>query len=77
MNLKIATGDHRFRFQSRELKIIEAGISSNQAYATTEPHSQDLVNELCIRINRDKKISVYLGDNYVCFPEDYPQILAG
>jgi hypothetical protein len=75
MNLLIATGDHWFRFQGMAFKILTAGISSNEAYANTEPHNQALVDELCKRIQRDGKLSVYLGDNYVCFPEDYPQNL--
>ena len=75
MDLKIATGDHWFRFRGEDFKIIDAGISNNKAYAITAPHNQALVNELCTRIQRDGKLSVYLGDNYVCFPEDYPPIL--
>lgn len=75
MDLKIATGDHWFRFQGMEFKILEAGIagSTNTAYAKTEPHNQALVDELCKRIQKDNRLSVYLGNNYVCFHEDYPQ----
>lgn len=75
MNLVIATGDHWFRFRGTAFKILEAGMSNNSAYAKTEPHDQDLVAELCKRIQGEGKLSVYLGDNYVCFPEDYPQRL--
>lgn len=54
MNLIIATGDHWFHFQCMAFKIIKAGISSNKAYAKTEPHNQTLVDELCKRIQKDQ-----------------------
>ena len=75
MNLTIATGSHWFRFQGKEFKIKKAGILDNVAFAETEPHDQLLTNKLCEEIQANKRLSVYLGNNYVCFPEDYPQTL--
>jgi hypothetical protein len=75
MNLTIATGDRWFRFQGKAYKILQAGISEGMVFAETDPSNQVLEDELCARISRDGKLSVYLGNNYVCFDEDYPQNL--
>ena len=72
MPIVIATGDAPFRYSGSEYTIRSAGIDEKgEAYATVVPNNDELVEELKRRISVEKRLRVYLGSGYTCFPEDY------
>ncbi len=74
MELIIATSDHSFKFKNENYKIKTAGITKGIPYAEVEPHSDELVKEICKRLLKDNGLVVYLANGYTCFTEDYLNI---
>lgn len=71
MDVQIACDRIPFRWKEGLYNITDAGIRDGKPHATVNPECQELVDELCLRLARDRGLVVYLGDGFVCFPEDF------
>ncbi|MEO7622316.1 MAG: hypothetical protein ABIS30_04560 [Gallionella sp.] len=70
MDIQIVRSNIPFLWKGRQYQIVDAGIKSNQPYATVNPSCPELIDMLCSRLSKDKGLVVYLGNGYCCFPED-------
>jgi hypothetical protein len=70
VDIQIARNNIPFLWNREHFQIIEAGIKSNQPYASVEPSCPELVDILCLKLAKDRGLVVYFGNGFCCFPED-------
>lgn len=70
MDIQIARSNIPFLWRGTHYQILEAGIKGGTPFATVVPSCQELVDQLCSKLTKDRGLLVYLGNGFVCFPED-------
>jgi hypothetical protein len=70
MNIQIAPNDIPLLWKGGLYQIGDAGIESDQPYATVNPFCQELVDVLCAKLIADRSLIFYFGAGFKYFLED-------